>query len=106
MAGASPSVVAAQAAQFYQSRYILAGFLLRAAAVCNSGKRTVDAAMNLLGTAELMAMSKAYPNTTEAWMSQGAGTFNNGVMTDGVGAACAYATTVRRQAEKIAKGGG
>ena len=92
------------AATFYHSRYMLAGFLLRAGAVCGGdSKRNIAAGFGLLSTEEFKTMSKAYPDTTHQWMEEGATNFNNGTMTDGVGAACAYSVKVRNQAEEIAK---
>jgi hypothetical protein len=44
---------------FYHSRYLLAGFLLRAARACedDTWKRTVEASFKLLDTPELKALS-------------------------------------------------
>jgi hypothetical protein len=95
-----------EAATFYRSRYMLAGFLTRAAAVCagdkESFKRFVDAGLGSLGTPELRALSKAYPSTTGRWMKEGGETFNRRVMSDGISPACAYAITERRKAEDTA----
>jgi hypothetical protein len=89
---------------FYHSRYMLAGFLLRAGAVCSGDwKRTIAAGFGLLSSEEFKTMSKAYPDTSHQWMDEGATNFNTGTMTDGVGAACAYAMKVRSQAEEIAQ---
>ena len=92
------------AATFYHSRYVLAGFLLRAGAVCGGDwKRTITAGFRLLSVEEFKTMSKAYPDTTHQWMDEGAANFNTGTMTDGVGASCAHAMKVRTEAEEIAK---
>jgi hypothetical protein len=86
---------------------MLAGFLTRAAVVCGgdkkSFKRFIDAGLGLLGTPELRAISKAYPSTTGQWMKEGAETFNERVMTNGMSPACAYAITERGKAEGIAR---
>jgi hypothetical protein len=96
-----------KAAAIYRSRYMLAGFLVRAAAVCGdnkkSFKRFVDAGLGVLGTPELRALSKAYRSTTGQWMKEGGETFNERVMTDGISPACAYALTERARAEGIAR---
>ncbi len=92
------------AATFYQSRYFLAGFLLRAGKVCQTNtKQLTDSAFGLLGTSELKTMSKAYPQTTGKWMQAGADNFNIGTMKTGVVAACKYATQVRSEAEELAR---
>lgn len=94
-----------QAATFYRSRYMLAGFLTRAAAVCASDKknlkRFLNAGLGSLDTPELRAISKAYPSTTGQWMKEGGATFNSRMMSDGVGSACAYAIAESRKAEEI-----
>ena len=102
-----PAANSQDASTFYHSRYLLAGFLLRAGAVCGAdSKRTIDAAFGLLNTSELKAVSKSYPDTTGQWMGEGAANFNNGVMKNGIGPTCAYAMTVRSQAEEIGKSSG
>jgi hypothetical protein len=91
-------------AAVYQSRFLLAGFLVRAGYVCESdAKMNVDAGLGLLGTSELKTMSKSYPKTTAQWMEEGAQNFNKAVMSSGVQGACAYAVQVRHRAEKIAQ---
>jgi hypothetical protein len=100
----SAAADAQTAGAYYQSRYHISGFLLRAALVCGGDyKRTVAAGLDLVSTTELKAVSKAYPDTTQQWMKGGADNFNTGVMTDGLASACAYALTVRRKAEDIVK---
>ena len=90
------------AATAYRSRYMLSGFLTRAAAVCAADKRNfkhfLDAGLRVLGTPELRAVSKAYPSTTGQWMKDGAETFNSRVMSDSIGPACAYAITENHKA--------
>ncbi|MGP0059342.1 MAG: hypothetical protein ACLPID_08665 [Beijerinckiaceae bacterium] len=89
---------------YYQSRFRIAGVLLRAGAICGADyKRTIAVGLDLIATPELKAIAKAYPDTTQQWMKGGADNFNTGVMTDGLASACAYALTVRRQAEDIVK---
>lgn len=88
------------ASEFYRFRYLLTGFLLRAAAVCeNDSKRTTDAGFRLLDDPELKATSKAYPQTISKWMEEGATNFNDAVMTDRVRKACAVAFEVRNKIE-------
>jgi hypothetical protein len=92
------------AAAYYQSRFHIAGVLLRAGAICGADyERTIAVGLDLIATPELKAIAKAYPDTTQQWMKGGADNFNTGVMTDGLALACAYASTVRRQAEDIVK---
>jgi uncharacterized protein YecT (DUF1311 family) len=93
------------ASTFYHSRYLLAGFLIRATNVCEEldVKRTVEAGLKVISTPELKALERSYPKTTGQWLVEGGESFNQGVMTNGVAAACAYAITVRREAEDIAK---
>lgn len=99
-----PAQPASTAATFYQARYFLTGYLLRAAVVCEGdGKRTVDAGFGLLGSPELRAISKAYPKTIEQWMGEGSALFNRVVMNEGIGRACAYAITVRSRAEDMTR---
>ena len=92
------------AASFYQSRYLLAGFLLRAGRVCeNSSEQMIDVALGLLATSELKSFSRAYPATIKRWMEEGSNSFNAGTMKDGVTSACAYAMKIRGKADEIAK---
>jgi hypothetical protein len=89
---------APNAGTFYRARYLLAGFLLRAAVVCEGdGKRTVNAAFSLT----IRAISNAYPDTIRQWMEEGSANFNTGVMADGIARECAYAMMVRRRAEQM-----
>jgi len=87
----------------YESRYTLAGFLLRASNVCEGNRHDIDVSMSLLAPDELRAFSKAFPDTTAKWMKKGADNFNVGVMKDGIPSACTFALTVMRQAEDIVK---
>ena len=93
------------AEQFYKSRFFLSGLLARGAGVCGGDwKRTLKIALELVKTAELRAISNAYPKTVEQWGLEGAAAFNNGVMTEGIGPTCAYLATVCRDAEAIVRG--
>ena len=97
---------AEQASEVYRSRYTLAGFLLRASAVCGNDKkdseRFVRAGFGVLGTSELKRISKAYPKTIGQWMKEGGEAFNERVMSDGITPACAFAVTERERAGGIA----
>lgn len=91
----------------YHSRYTLAGYLLRAGTACeDQSRRTINAAFSLLATEELKAMSKAYPSTTEAWMTEGATIFNTEVMKNGIKPTCISAMSDRQHVEDAATGGG
>jgi hypothetical protein len=99
----SPSVKG-DATTFYQSRYFLAGFLLRAGRVCETNtEQMINAAVGLLATPELKTISKAYPQNVKKWMEAGADSFNTGTMQNGVTSACTYAVKIRGKAEDIAK---
>jgi hypothetical protein len=87
----------------YESRYMLAGFLLRASTVCEGNKHDIDVAASLLNPDELKAFSKSFPDTTAGWMNRGAENSNNQVMKDGIPAACSFALNVLRKAEEISK---
>jgi hypothetical protein len=88
----------------YQTRYMLAGYLLRAGTVCEAeSKRTITAAFSLVATEELKAMSNAYPATTERWMTEGADNFNTEVMKNGIKPACASAMADRQHVEGVSK---
>jgi hypothetical protein len=92
------------AATFYQARYQLAGFLMRAGAVCEqAAKRTVSAGLRLLGSSELKSISRNFPDTTRQWMTAGAEKFNTSVMDEGVTEACDFAMTVCQKAEETAQ---
>jgi hypothetical protein len=87
----------------YESRYTLAGFILRATNVCGGDKREIEIAFSLLDPDELKAFSKAFPKTTAEWMQQGSENFNTGVMKDGIPSACTYALQVLKKAEDIVR---
>jgi Superinfection immunity protein len=92
------------AADVYRSRYRWAGFLLRASSVCDGdSKREIEAGFRLLSTEEFKAVSKAYPDTTGIWLVEGGESFNKQVMKNGILQTCAFAASVRQQAEDVAK---
>lgn len=85
----------------YQSRYQLLGFLLRSFSVCpGATKQSMDVAFNLVGGPEYQSLSRAYPETTKNWMTEGAGNFNNMVMRDGIRSACKHAKQALRRAKR------
>jgi hypothetical protein len=89
------------AQEAYRSRYMVAGFFLRAGNACESdGKELVTAAFSFLGSDEIKAVSKAFPKVTEAWMTEGANGFNSTVMQDGIKHACASALENLRQIQQ------
>ena len=88
------------AATLYEARYSIAGFLLRAGTVCEY-QPMISAAARLIATSELKAIGQGFPDTTKKWMNTGAATFNDGVMTNGLLAACARAMTVLEEAEPV-----
>ena len=63
----------------------------------------ISAAVRLIATPELKAISQGFPDTTKKWMNTGAATFNDGVMTNGLLTACARAMTVLEKAEQTAR---
>lgn len=87
---------------FYESRYTLVGFLVRAANVCGGNKRDFEVAFSLVAPDEMKAFSTAFPKTTAEWMQRGAENFNTGVMKDGIPANCTYALEVLKKAQGIA----
>jgi hypothetical protein len=108
-AAAPTTVPAASTAQLpkvaiYRSRFTLAGYLLRAGTVCeDESKRTINAAFGLLATEQLKLVSKAYPATTEKWMTEGATTFNTEVMQNGIKSTCASSMSDRQHVEDASK---
>ncbi len=98
------SISAGDVGGCYRSAYFTAGFLLRAATVCQDDpKRTINVAFRIVSAPELKAMSKFDPEITEKWMKEGADYFDDGEMDDGVASACAYAKTARARAEDVAR---
>ena len=91
---ALPNVAAAApAGRDYEARYFWTGSLLRASLACDiqtdSGfKAAVATAFASISSPELIAFSKGYPETTGAWMGEGASAFNREVMAKGLPFAC------------------
>jgi hypothetical protein len=74
----------------YRARAQVSGFLLRAAMVCREKydwRSMAETGVTLLA-GPMRPITNGYPATVKAWETQGANLFNNGVMTDGVDAAC------------------
>jgi hypothetical protein len=98
LAGASTQAYAAPkhapAGQYYEARAWVSGFLIRASMVCSDGKYDWKA-MSITGikllAGDMRPISNGYPETVKAWLTHGTELFNNGVMTDGVDAACVVA---------------
>jgi hypothetical protein len=85
----------APAGQYYESRGWVSGFLLRASMVCGDKydwKAMARVGMDLLYAGTKGTITNGSPDTVKAWGTQGANLFNNGVMTDGVDAACSVAS--------------
>jgi hypothetical protein len=83
----------APAGQYYEARAWVSGFLLRASMVCvdkYDWKAMARAGLDLLA-GNMRPITNGYPETVKAWGTQGANVFNNGVMTDGIDAACSVA---------------
>jgi hypothetical protein len=83
-AGQSPTGAA------YEARAQVSGFLLRAAMVCREKydwRSMAETGVALLA-GPMRPITNGYPATVKAWGTRGANLFNNGVMTDGVDAAC------------------
>lgn len=94
------TAVADEKTDYYGSRFYLSGMLLRSSRVCTERtsfaelKTRIDLALNLIATNEMKEFSKAFPKMSAERLEQGGAAFNQGVMTDGVSAACAYAEKV------------
>jgi hypothetical protein len=74
----------------YEARAQVSGFLLRAAMVCREKydwRSMAETGVALLA-GPMRPITNGYPATVKAWGTQGANLFNNGVMSDGVDAAC------------------
>lgn len=80
----------------YHDAFYFAGFFLRASLVCGEN-HYVDDSFRLISSPELKQFASAYPKTTEAWMTDGADTFNAGVMRSEIKTACVYAAELRNQ---------
>jgi hypothetical protein len=88
----------------YEPSYLLAGLLLRSAAVCDGdAARTLDAGLGLIDAPKLKKISNGHPGATEVWMTEGADAFNERVTTDGVTPTCKYAMMLREKAESMTK---
>jgi clan AA aspartic protease (TIGR02281 family) len=99
-----PGYAQDRAQTFYHTRFFLSGFLLRSSSVCGGDwQRTAADAIDLIATSELETISNAYPETVKSWGMEGANNFNTGVMTSGLGAACAEALKIRQKAEELAE---
>jgi hypothetical protein len=84
----------------YESRYFLAGLLLRASSVCSeNARRLIDASFDLVSSSELKRVAQAFPEKTKGWMLEGTGAFNTGVMSDGLSLACAHARDTATRAK-------
>ena len=93
---------AGNAEEYYSMRFSTAGLLVRAANVCGFDfKRTAKAALKVIRTDEMKAMLRGFPKLTTKWMEGGAHAFNQGVMQDGLSAACAKALEVRADVEGV-----
>jgi len=83
----------------YHARYMVSGFLLRSAIVCpQTGKQHVKISLDLISSPEFKQFSMAYPDTMKAWMDEGAGNLNRGVMTDGIAKTCTFANKIATDA--------
>jgi hypothetical protein len=97
-----PTVLRAQdASTVYEARYQLTGYLLRAANVCQADKKQVGASFALVSSDEMKAFSRAFPQLTERWMTNGANLFNVWVMKDGLQPACDHALETLKKANSI-----
>jgi hypothetical protein len=88
------TAMAQPASAAYEARAQLSGFLMRAGMVCREQydwQAMARAGIDLLYRGNMGAITNGYPATVKAWGTQGANLFNNGVMTDGVDAACTVA---------------
>jgi hypothetical protein len=97
----------APAGQYYEARAWVSGFLLRASMICRDRydwKAMASVGLDLLA-GNMRPITNGYPETVKVWGTQGANLFNNGVMTDGVDAACMVASqNVAKARGMIAKG--
>jgi len=93
-----PRAVAESAGETYRARFFISGMLMRASIVCGKnwmGKAKVG--LDLISTPEMRDLTRAYPQTTKKWLQEGAANFNDGVMKDGIPAACAFANEMLRK---------
>jgi hypothetical protein len=83
---------------FYEARYQLVGYLIRAGNVCNASKEHIEATFSLLEPDELKTFSRSFPEVTKQWMTRGAELFNSSVMQVGIPAACDHAFATLKKA--------
>jgi hypothetical protein len=96
----APPAWAGDAEESYSIRFSVAGFLTRSEAVCGGDLyRTAKAVLKVIRTDEMKAMLRGFPKLTTKWMEGGAHAFNQGVLKDGVGAACGKALEVQTEVE-------
>ena len=96
------AAVAEDASETYKARFFVSGMLMRAGMVCGKNwKGNAKVGIDLIATPELRDLARAYPETTKKWLEAGAENFNNGVMQDGLPAACKFADDMRRKAQSI-----
>jgi hypothetical protein len=82
----------------YRARYIISGYLVRAGAVCeNDVNRMIELGLQFISSAELKSIGKAFPRTTERWMTEGAERFNSEVVKGGITSACNSALASSKQ---------
>jgi hypothetical protein len=94
-----PSILHAEDARVvYEARYQTTGYLLRAASACTADKQQIDASFVLVSSDEMKAFSRAFPQLTERWMTNGANLFNTSVMKQGLQRACDYALATLKKA--------
>jgi hypothetical protein len=86
----------------YANHFLDAGYLLRAAAVCEAEKhRTVNAAFHaMMATPDIKRMAQAYPEFLKRWMEYGGENFNDDVMKHGVTETCNHVGETRERAEQ------
>jgi len=88
----------------YHARYITAGYLQRAGAVCSDdSKRTIAAASILVSGDEMKAFSRSFASKVKAWMTEGKQVFDIDVRQGGIRPACEAAMRERRKVEATGK---
>lgn len=92
--------IAQEAGEAYRTRLMLSGYLLRSSMACTDAqaKMSIDIAMRYASTGGVRDFTKAFPKTAEQWMRDGAGHFNDDVMSKGLSATCEDAKRISRQA--------
>lgn len=95
--------VAADENAAYQSRFFLAGVMLRSSIVCvereteDALQSRVQLAMRLLSAQPMKEFSAAFPKLSDRWQTDGSENFNRGVVSEGVSGACEYARKLEQQ---------